>query len=137
MINRAVASPVTRYALLGLTVLSLAGISWSLYTVLANQTRISWQMTLQVTAERYTSALKDVETGQRGYTIAGNEDFLAPYYQAKAVLDGYTAALAEAAVNAGLPDEILPRMIAQGQTVLKFAETAIAARKRSFAEAQA
>ncbi|HRC73310.1 MAG TPA: response regulator [Candidatus Competibacter sp.] len=137
MINRAVASPVTRYALLGLTVLSLAGIAWSLYTVLANQTRISWQMTLQVTAERYTSALKDVETGQRGYTIAGNEDFLAPYYQAKAVLDGYTAALAEAAVNAGLPDEILPRMIAQGQTVLKFAETAIAARKRSFAEAQA
>lgn len=137
MINRAAASPAIRYFLLTLTALSLAGIAWSLYTVLANQTRISWQTTLQVTAERYTSALKDVETGQRGYTIVGNEDFMAPYYQAKATLDGYTTALTEAAANAGMSEEIPSRMIVQGQTVLKFAETTIAARKRSFAEAQA
>lgn len=137
MINRAMASPVTRYLLIGLTVLSLASIAWSLYEVFSAQQKIAAQTTLQVEAERYLSAIKDVETGYRGYINVANEDFLDPYLKARQGIDERIAVLKDAAVNAGLDDEIPSRMVAEGRTILKFGEAVIVARDQSFEQAQA
>jgi signal transduction histidine kinase/DNA-binding response OmpR family regulator len=137
MINRAMASPVTRYLLIGLTVLSLASIAWSLYEVYATQQRIAAQTTLQVEAERYLSALKDVETGYRGYINVANEDFLEPYLKARQEMDQRISILQQAVTDAGFSDEIPARMIAEGKIVLKFGEAVIVARDQSFEQAQA
>ena len=136
MINRVIASPVIRTLLLGLTVLSLAGIGGSLYAVLASQTRTSWKSTLQVATERYVSSLKDVETAYRGYIIAGTSDFLAPYEEAKTRLNQQAAVLQEAATQAGLDDDLSKRMITEGQTLLRLADAVVIARSHSFSEAQ-
>ena len=136
MINRAIASPVTRSLLVGLTLLSLAGVVWGLYSMFVLQARASRQNALEVAGERYLSALKDLETGYRGYINVANEDFLEPYLQAKGELDRYVVAFEDAVANAGMAAEIPSRMIAEGQAVLAFGETVIAARKRSFEEAQ-
>ena len=57
MINRIMASPVTRSILLGLTALSLAGIAWSLYGFVSSQLQASWQNSLEIEGERYISCL--------------------------------------------------------------------------------
>ncbi|HCK82584.1 MAG TPA: response regulator [Candidatus Competibacter sp.] len=137
MINRIMASPVTRSVLVGLTVLSLAGIAWSLYGMITAQSQSSRQNALEIASERYLSALKDVQTSYRGYFNLGTEDVLQPYLQAKADMDGYVAGFKEAATDAGLPAEIFTRMIAEGQKVLEHGERLVAARNRSFEEAQA
>lgn len=137
MINRAATSPAVRYTLIGLTLLSLASIGWSLYRMLAVELAISAQTELQMAAERYASALKDVETAYRGYINVGTEDFLEPYRDAKEKLDSHAATLTEAATRAGLNPERPARMIAGGQALLAFAEKVIAARQSSFEEAKA
>lgn len=137
MINRAATSPAIRYTLIGLTLLSLTGIGWSLYALLVNQGRIASQTALQVAAERYVSSLKDIETAYRGYLIAGTDDFLEPYQEAKTKLDEHIAALTESTANTGLAAEIPNRMIAEGKRLLEFADAATEARKHSFDEAQA
>ncbi|MFZ1326425.1 MAG: response regulator [Candidatus Contendobacter sp.] len=136
MINRAIASPITRYLLLGLTVLSLSSIAWSLHALFSAQLQASALNTVEVASERYLSALKDVETSYRGYINVAGEDFLEPYLQARTELDQYVTALKNAAADAGLDAAIPDRMIAIGQKILEFGETVIAARKRSFEEAQ-
>ncbi|MBK8510448.1 MAG: response regulator [Candidatus Competibacter sp.] len=137
MINRAMASPTTRYILLGLTALSLVGLGWSFYGIISAQFQASWQNALEIAGERYLSALKDVETGYRGYINVGTDDFLEPYIQARANYDRYVTALKEAAANTEISAEIPARLIATGEKVLAFGEQVIVARKRSFDEAQA
>ena len=136
MINRAIASPITRTLLIGVTVLSLAGIGWSLYSILAVQGRINRQSELEIAAERYLSALKDVETGYRGYLNVANEDFLEPYRKARTQLDSYAAALEQAAAQTELGSDLPTRMINQGRLILQFGETVIKARDESFERAQ-
>ncbi len=137
MINRAATSPLVRYTLLGLALLALAGIVWSLYGVFAAQAQVSSQNALQLAAQRYVSSLKDVETAYRGYLIAGTEDFLEPYQQAKSALDDHAAALKAVEVPSGLIAEAISDMITEGQTLLAFANGVIEARQKSFTDAQA
>lgn len=131
MINRAATSPLVRYTLLGLALLALAGIVWSLYGVFAAQAQVSSQNALQLAAQRYVSSLKDVETAYRGYLIAGTEDFLEPYQQAKSALDDHAAALKAVEVPSGLIAEAISDMITEGQTLLAFANGVIEARQKS------
>ena len=51
------------------------------------------------------SALKDVETGQRGFMLTGRDDYLDPYREGKAVLEGELAELPALRRAAGLPPE--------------------------------
>ncbi|HEU5138241.1 MAG TPA: CHASE3 domain-containing protein [Steroidobacteraceae bacterium] len=43
---------------------------------------------LELSLERALSAIRDAETGQRGYLLAGSEDYLRPYLDALLELDG-------------------------------------------------
>jgi CheY-like chemotaxis protein len=49
---------------------------------------------VQTHIEALLSALKDAETGQRGYLLTGREDYLAPFLDAKHALPGQFAGLA-------------------------------------------
>ncbi|MBK8509368.1 MAG: response regulator [Candidatus Competibacteraceae bacterium] len=137
MINRIMASPVTRSILLGLTVLSLASIAWSVYGFAAAQMKAFQQNALEIASERYVSALKDVQSGYRGYLNLGTDEVLQPYLHAKAELDRYIATFKNAATGTSLPAEIPARMIAEGQKVVEHGDRVVAARKRSIEEARA
>ena len=58
--------------------------------------------------ERLLSAMKDVETGQRGFLLTGESRYLEPYRTAEAELDGRVAAVEESS----LPIGPLPSLVA-------------------------
>ena len=60
-------------------------------------------------AEALLSALKDVETGQRGFVLAGDEAFLAPYHDGRARVGALLEAL-ETAAGEGLAAGSLRRL---------------------------
>ena len=73
-------------ALLVAALFLLAGMAFSLSTYRQiRATALAQQQTLQLlkSADDFLSALKDAETGQRGYVITGNEAFLQPYLAVK------------------------------------------------------
>ncbi|WP_068825635.1 diguanylate cyclase [Pseudomonas sp. BMS12] len=71
---------------------------------------------LLVQSEQLLSALKDGETGQRGFVISGREDFLAPLYQGFAEVDRLLQDL-QAALHADV--ELAPALTALKAQVAK------------------
>ena len=63
---------------------------------------------LIIGTERVLSSMKDVETGQRGFLLTGDESYLEPYRDAVGALQGQMDALAQV----GLPLEDLPALVA-------------------------
>lgn len=53
----------------------------------AAERQVSQSHQMLLTLEQTLSTLKDAETGQRGYLLTGNEDYLEPYYTAIAELN--------------------------------------------------
>jgi len=76
-----------------------------------------------VTAERLESALKDVETGERGYVITGQDSFLEPYHAGRRVVAQMLATLAQL----GAGDSDLPPLVAQKIT---YSEQLVALRRQ-------
>lgn len=50
-------------------------------------------------AEQLIRAIVDMETGQRGFVITGNEEFLEPYHEASRRIYGYVDTLDSLALN--------------------------------------
>jgi PAS domain S-box-containing protein len=108
--------------LLGLVLaaLCLAGLTVTVYLT-ANQLRESLDLAqgsqdLLVTLERISTGLVDLETGQRGYLLTGDEQYLKPYLAASGRLDEELATLTVAAAGNRLdPDRLatLRRLIAE------------------------
>ena len=80
-----------------------------------------------IAAERLLSALKDVETGQRGFIITGQEDFLHPYHIGMAEAPNRLAELKLLG-----PVDDLPALV---QARLDLAQQMVEGRRRSPAEA--
>ena len=80
-------------AAMAITALVLNSITWSkLQTSIsawqqANETKIEW--------ERLLSVLKDAETGQRGFLLSGDEQYLEPFETARASMSTCLARLTE------------------------------------------
>ncbi len=55
-------------------------------------------------------ALREAETGQRGYLVTGNESYLEPYYAAEASLDGLLAKLESQAIKSTTQSAVLPTL---------------------------
>jgi methyl-accepting chemotaxis protein len=73
---------------LALAILVIVGaVSWR-STVMLNETaeRVSHTHQVLTTLEDVVSTMKDAETGQRGFTITGDEQYLAPYRAAVGVI---------------------------------------------------
>src|SRR6266567_1280776 len=54
--------------------------------------------------ERFVSALKDTETGQRGYLLTGDEEYLKPYNVGRGEVRTATEELQRLAASGDLPD---------------------------------
>jgi signal transduction histidine kinase len=83
-------SPSVR-VLIGLVVAALVADAWLAYrniTVLLSEERSITDSYLRLnTLQGVLSAVTDGETGQRGFLITGDEEYLAPYYDAHAAID--------------------------------------------------
>jgi signal transduction histidine kinase/DNA-binding response OmpR family regulator/CHASE3 domain sensor protein len=86
-------------------VLAIAGLSYqSLQASNASAGSLTRSVQLLGQLESLLSTLKDAETGQRGYLVTGEDDYLAPYLDAKATLPSELKALH--ALMAGRTDQI-------------------------------
>jgi signal transduction histidine kinase/DNA-binding response OmpR family regulator/CHASE3 domain sensor protein len=86
-------------------VLAIAGLSYqSLQASNTSAGSLTRSVQLLGQLENLLSTLKDAETGQRGYLLTGEDDYLAPYLDAKATLPSELKALH--ALVAGRTDQI-------------------------------
>ena len=84
----------------------VAATAWALLTAQAARTDIAGQNGTLVAAERLLSSLKDLETGERGYALIGEESYLEPYEAALATLDKEVADLVQGERGAELARQV-------------------------------
>jgi len=99
-------------------------------TLIENQQNVDH--TLEVIAELETtlSELKDAETGQRGYIITGQEDFLEPYNSSIYTIDDHIARLKELTSDNPTQQSLLPAIEEKSKTRLSYLERGIALQKQ-------
>ena len=72
----------------------IAGLFYFDWTVLrGSQTEVERLQRVLKANEALLSSLKDLETGERGYLLTGEQSYLRPYHKAKAELSGLTDSL--------------------------------------------
>jgi len=86
-----------------LVLLALAVAGWGWRAGSRDEARIEAARRLVLSAELMLSALKDVETGARGYVLSGEVATLGPFSDGLAALPGRLAAVRADAEAAGLP----------------------------------
>ena len=106
--------------------LALAG--WSLVLSANTRTQVLAQDAVLVAAEHLLSLLKDLETGERGYALTGEDAYLEPYDQARAALPSAIAALR-------LSGPAFEHLRAQVTTKVLFAQQVVAGRQAGGAAA--
>lgn len=76
-----------------LLAVGLGAAAWSLGAAHRSRVLVAEENRLLVSAERLISTLKDLETGERGYALTGERNYLEPYENANATLDAAVAAV--------------------------------------------
>jgi CheY-like chemotaxis protein/signal transduction histidine kinase/CHASE3 domain sensor protein len=66
--------------------------------------------TVIVSLESVLSLMKDAETGQRGYLITGNEDYLRPFFNARTGVDAELIRLKESTAESSNHRDLLPNV---------------------------
>ena len=136
MIVKAAGSQLVRNALAALLALSFFALAGSMYAIVNTQSKIATLASVDNARERFTSLLKDMETSYRGYVITGGEDFLDPYFQSKQDIGNAALELEAATEAAHLGEQYASQLTSESVAVVEYSQKLIAARKRSFDEAQ-
>ncbi len=88
-------------------------------TYLVLQNRLTVFVALQnariIAAERLLSAMKDVETGERGYVITGKESYLEPYYAGAKQVPALLAAVQDNGTLDNLPQRVDAKLSVTGR----------------------
>ncbi|MDO9442891.1 MAG: response regulator [Beijerinckiaceae bacterium] len=125
--------PAIAVALLGIAV--MAGV-WNYRDWAHSRDRSALQAEVLSTAERLLSALKDLETGQRGYLLVGTEAFLEPYRSATESLDERLEELRIALERSGAPPAMFEAMRDAAERKRRFVdETVVIRRELGFDQA--
>jgi PAS domain S-box-containing protein len=85
--------------------------------------------------ERFVSALKDTETGQRGYLLTGDEEYLKPYNVGRGEVRTATEELQRLAASGDLPDNAVQGLTNLAQRKLAELEKTIQLRRERDAQA--
>ncbi len=125
-LRRSRPTTIAAAAILGLALLS-AG--WNSFVLERSAKRIDLENALIINSERLLSAVKDVETGERGYLMTGLEDYLAPYNDALRVLDAQLLQVRKAAAEATAPPEAIRELEQRLNAVVASAKSAIETRR--------
>ena len=84
--------------------------AWSAWMAHQDTIEIERNNSFTLRLEKILSSMKDLETGQRGYLLTGEDRYLDPYRQAEAELDGSLASLQDLGFPTGpLPDLVNAR----------------------------
>ncbi len=120
-----------------LAVLSTVSLALSIIFILRDQAHQTRQQHFSAKLEEMLSVVKDIETGYRGYVIAGSEGFLQPYEDALSVFDRTVSELKALGANAGAPAGDVDRVVAQANSKIAFGQKIVEARRaQSFEAAQ-
>ncbi|MDB5509156.1 MAG: domain S-box protein [Hyphomicrobiales bacterium] len=117
-------------AVLLLVVATLTGF-WNLRTWSTSRDRAAQQVDVLSTAERLLSALKDLETGQRGYLLVGSDEFLEPYRTATASLNERLEELRLSLERSGAPLAAFEAMRDVVEKKRAFAEQTVSIRRQA------
>ncbi len=91
-------------------ILALATLAWNYQATLGARNQIGANTTAILSAERLLSAMRDLETGERGYALVGQEAFLAPYTAALAAVPGQLTAASADLAKVGAAPATLQRL---------------------------
>lgn len=86
-------------------------------------------------AEQVVKAIVDIETGQRGFVITGDENFLAPYYESSGKLNGYVNTLDSLTSHNPVQQAKVVELRAFSRHQLEWTKGVIELRRRNFEEA--
>lgn len=129
---------MTGFAVTALVLIILSIFSYSSTQNLIHTASLQSHATLVMNnAERLIKSIVDLETGQRGYVITGNEEFLEPYHESSQKLDSYLTALdslTSTDTNQQARIDTLRNMV-NGQR--EWTKNIISVRQQSFDEARA
>jgi len=103
-------------AAFALLVVALTAGSWNYLVGEANRAQAAHNTALITDTDRLLSAVKDLETGERGFVLAGTDDYLAPYYAAIEDVETHLAALGQATGAAA------PGPTSQGRSLAQLVE---------------
>jgi PAS domain S-box-containing protein len=112
----------------GLVLLAILLAGWNWHAGARDAARSATARGFVLSAEGLLSALKDVETGQRGFLLTGDEGFLAPNAAGKAAVPQRLDEMRRAAEAAGLPPPDVPAAVAVRK--LAWTDGVIALRRR-------
>ena len=111
---------------------------WNLAATSADRDRVSSQNRVTLSLERLLSAVLDLETGSRGYVLAGEDRYLDPYRTSQSALDGIEAATKTAWTSSGRRNEDLDALFALVERKRRGAGDLVSTRQTAgFAAAQA
>ena len=80
--------------------------AWFAWSMQNSRSFVSRQAQMSIAAEQLLSSLKDLETGERGYVLTGEERYLEPYETALAALPGLLDEVEARQIGAGLREEV-------------------------------
>ena len=123
------------FAMFGLAILLAA---WNLAATSADRGKISAQNRVMLSLEQLLSALRDIETGSRGYVLVGQDEYLSPYRSSQAGLDGIEAATRTVWTESGRNPDALQPLFAMIEQKRSLAANVVSVRMNDgFAAAQA
>ena len=116
--SRLVASPLPATLLAALALFTAA---WNWTAGTRSEARINAARTMDLAATRVLSVMKDLETGERGFLLSGQDVYLAPYNAALPAIGPGLAELAQARRDARIPKQAnepdLPALVASKMAV--------------------
>jgi PAS domain S-box-containing protein len=110
----------------------LAGVLWAIWSFVqvgVARDRVEAENALILSSERLLSLMKDVETGQRGFALAGDDAYLEPYRSAVTAIPGALAEVRKNAAAVGIAPHALTALDETIRRQLSFSTQAIAARR--------
>jgi PAS domain S-box-containing protein len=82
-------------------------------------------------AQKLLAVATNLEAGQRGYSLTGNEEFLEPYYTAKTEIDDHLQSLIKLTSDNGVQQKRLIQLRSHLDSLVNFSARAIHVRKKT------
>lgn len=119
--------------LLALIILSWLAISSYLNTkkIISSSQMVAHTLDVLYNTERVLTITTNIELGQRGYSLTGNENFLEPYYIAKSNIDNHLTTLEKLTIDNKIQQENIGKLKDQIKELMQFSSSAVESRKES------
>lgn len=124
--------------LLALTILSWLAVSsyWNTQKLINSGSMVAHTLDVLYHTERALAITTNIELGQRGYSLTGNQNFLDPYNKAIGEIEFHLDKLLKVTRDNPVQHDRVKKLEATIRELLVFSSSAVAHRKESFQKAQ-